>query len=768
MVETLLEAEVNDTRFEHFCCDLYGRAEKLIIVPTSKSWDRGRDGKTVQIRIKDLPILAATLDVGLTEKIDRDIRRLVQTSNPTAIVYCTTQPVSEHAADQIEGQIRALSPQTPTVRVLGRNHIAVMASRSDELGAVVEDHYRAELHALRRACMETSEVEEKLASAGLRLALGTQLTDDARSLREQLGSHVLLQLLANRSPQTLGGLAKGFSDFIGLSQVVNPTFIEGILGSLVSSKSASKSGDLYSITPKGRGEVAKQVTSAARGLLTGKRIIHGELERLTGIQIPDGQYNVLWNAIQDSLSQIFYSQGLTVLSAVSAIMGQKTLALDVSEASDLKELIEGMADRVSGAVLQSPDQAQTIRQALIDMWFDKTSKATEWLCEVAVNYVSICALGLEATSTDQVKRGLLNIKVIPDTDIFLSLLCEGESNHAEIRRLFGEWKKLGGQTFVVPPVAFELAYHAWISRHDFDGVRMLFGKSKDGSEQLIENAFVRAFWTATKGKGKPADWKTYISAYIGTTQGDASKIVEVLKDEYGVAVLDKKAEQLKDWQTAVEAELLKLWEERAKASRPGAGESTKPNREAQDKCRRDAELLAITRTVRDEQRKIGASGQFTILSSSKLLRTTAGTFRADMGEPFPVMPFQGFAYLLSLLPGTAVGVGVLRKVLFEGIRSTHMSPFLRLAMRVIAGSKQYSLPYAQRVILRNALNRKLRTIAEQEGRRPRQVEEDILHDQVRHAREAAEIIAAAVDDIAASKQEKYVKDLERQLKERAK
>ena len=44
IVYALFNLENNSIHFEHVCIDLYNAAEGVELVPTSRTWDRGRDG----------------------------------------------------------------------------------------------------------------------------------------------------------------------------------------------------------------------------------------------------------------------------------------------------------------------------------------------------------------------------------------------------------------------------------------------------------------------------------------------------------------------------------------------------------------------------------------------------------------------------------------------------------------------------------------------------------------------------------------------------
>ena len=56
IIKSLFETEESSTRFENICIDLYNQAEGAQLVPTSKSWDRGRDARSISINKEALSV----------------------------------------------------------------------------------------------------------------------------------------------------------------------------------------------------------------------------------------------------------------------------------------------------------------------------------------------------------------------------------------------------------------------------------------------------------------------------------------------------------------------------------------------------------------------------------------------------------------------------------------------------------------------------------------------------------------------------------------
>src|SRR2546422_2379535 len=113
ILQALFNLEDNSSRFERVCLELCSRAEGVQLVPTSRSWDRGRDARTVSpggTGGEHELVLCATLSAGIDSKVEADLSRLSETTRPQRLIYCSSQELSEHAIDKIETDIRKRFP----------------------------------------------------------------------------------------------------------------------------------------------------------------------------------------------------------------------------------------------------------------------------------------------------------------------------------------------------------------------------------------------------------------------------------------------------------------------------------------------------------------------------------------------------------------------------------------------------------------------------------------------------------------------------------
>jgi hypothetical protein len=90
--EALIQGESNYLRFENFCLALFERVENRIFLPTSRTWDLGRDGRTTGPALgTHAGILCATLDDKIDEKTQRDLDRVSSTTTPDRLIYCCSR-----------------------------------------------------------------------------------------------------------------------------------------------------------------------------------------------------------------------------------------------------------------------------------------------------------------------------------------------------------------------------------------------------------------------------------------------------------------------------------------------------------------------------------------------------------------------------------------------------------------------------------------------------------------------------------------------------
>lgn len=170
---------------------------------------------------------------------------------------------------------------------------------------------------------------------------------------------------------------------------------------------------------------------------------------------------------------------------------------------------------------------------------------------------------------------------------------------------------------------------------------------------------------------------------------------------------------------------------------------------------RDARLLASIAAYRRQELPPPASSAITILSSSSALRRASHRFCEDFsGESQVVLSRGGFAYLLSMIPGSQLGVDSLRRALFDFGRTGNMRDTERRALRLIKSAGDRDIAWAERQLLLKQLKKSMQEEASRLGVSPEQVNNSIK------TGENAETTARVIID-ALTKLSKDQKDTEK-------
>ena len=715
LVRAALDSDDSPSRFERFCLDIYAATEGVTLVPTSRSWDRGRDGRSIAVG-QGAPleaVLCASLSQDIDEKVAADLTRLAATTTARALVYCCPRHLTEHALDKLEARIRKLLPSAESVRMLSQDQLVALAISHED---VTRKAYGAELLNLESALL-APPAGAKPEAIGLRLALMAQTGDDARALRSSISRRLVLESLDGRGPATAGAIAAVVSQLLHLPRALSADYIASLLSNLKDEGLVSLSLDnKWTLSEAGADFLGEVSQDASIRLLEGRAAVKAAITRLSGHSLSADQYDRVWNTMQDGLADLFYAHGASIVEMVAAVLSGE--ARDIPRVA--REHLERLGDRVA-ALFSDPVQGQEVRQATIDMFGGHDSEAGEWLTETCCVFVMMCSLGFESLSAAEVSETLRHLRLIADSDIVLSLLCPGESNHEEIRALLPAWRALGGKVSVAVPVLEEVAYHAWISDSEFRAISELFG-SRDATEisHLVQNAFVRAFVKVAGEKRGPREWMLFVREYRGASERDYGRISTILAEEYGFGVLPPADEAFAEFSQRVQDFL---------ASRIAVEMHCEPDDldyRVLDKCRRDGALLAAIRAARERARESGSREVCLVLSSASGLKDADRTFRRDLGEPEAVFSSAALACLVTLTPGVKMGLGSLRAVLFDmGLRS-RLGPLTRYAYRLIEASGEYSLPWSRRVTLQRQLQDRLLADARAEGLPVRELRERVL------------------------------------------
>ena len=146
------------------------------------------------------------------------------------------EPISEHLTIQLEAEIRAAVPSIESIRVHGRERLTQLSMRFPR---AVEGLYAADLAELRGIYSQESKIPEIEELAGLRIALTTQLHEDAQARREDLVRNLMLSALVLQPSMNTTEIANRLSQSLHLPRSVNVSYFQDEVGHLLKEGLAS-------------------------------------------------------------------------------------------------------------------------------------------------------------------------------------------------------------------------------------------------------------------------------------------------------------------------------------------------------------------------------------------------------------------------------------------------------------------------------------------------------------------------------------------------
>lgn len=705
IIKSIIESENSPRRFERLCTRLVSHYEgDAPVLRTSPSWDLGRDARG---HYSDGKI---TLCVSLAELVDNkaksDLSRLEATTGQIDRLYfCSSQPLSEHRVEGIRTELtddlKRMGLDTVDCTVFGSHQLTDLAV--DE-GNTFYEVYPAEIE----DCLAVLRGQEPDDDSGQREALRLALLTTGHESSSSIRAHIYLAAIRGHleeRPKNAAELARGVASFLHLAHSIPEETIKLYLDMLIAKKEVSK-GDRnrYSLTDVGMASNRRLESTASTDLMGGRLAVRTDLEDDLGYSLTDEHYHRIWKTLQEMIADHFFHKGQQMVTFVARLStARRDYETDTSPdpISDDGDFLESLA-RAIGATSSLPDQQQELSNAITSVFSDRTGPAADWLTQLCYGFVVACSLGLEATSGRVLGQLIARMSLVLDTDVVLSLLCEGEPNHESVKGLVRRWQVIGGQIYVPRAVVYESAVHAWIAENDYKSVKGFLPGSQKDRRRLISNAFVRAFATLladpTSGTRR-VHWSSYIDQYRGNNRADTSRIEEVLVQEHQIDLLPPRTSEFGKLENKVTDYLVK----RSDGSKI-----------ARDKAERDATVFsAMLSHYRSKQ----ASGQpvtYYLLSSSQRLGDVQEKFDLA-GEGQYVITISAALYLLSLVPGVSIGAGALKSFLFDSNIRTLASRIERVVLRVIHESEDVDLPWARRTQLMREVRKRLLKDAREKG-----------------------------------------------------
>lgn len=697
--QAALIQETNDGRFENFCREAVSVIEGgATILSTSASWDLGRDGVGAG-KARGIYVCVSLRDDVDGKALD-DLQRLSSTTTGIERVYfCSSHRLTEHRISLLEASLAEATDGKYPITVLGATQLVEGTASSPN---IVERYYAAEIQGALRAI--SSDPSDESEVHGLRLALIAAAGDNSSEIRQRLYQGGLLTLLRDGTARSVTACAKGLSDELHLHYVISDAAIRPQLASLIVAGHVEDIGQLYRLTSSGAKLAEELQTKAAERFLDGRLSVRKSIEQSIGERLDEDSFSRIWSIFEERVAAHFHARGVAMVAEVSLLLD---VPLDGTPqgAQSPMSFLEELANSVAGTATH-PQRREELRQAVIDLFSDRTSGATDWLVRVAASFVACCALGLEHTTATALARLFARTTLILDSDVALSLLGEGEPEHQSVHTIVSKWAKVGGKVLIAEPVLEEVAYHAHIAQHDFNQVSHLLPGTPEDRLHLIENAFVRSFAEHMATSGTTLrHWSRFISQYRGKKSPyDWAPVAGHLRTEYSIGTLPHRSAEFEALELDVSKFLI-----RAAESRGHFGKNVR------DKALRDARLYAQMVQYLQAIRATDSGATCLLVSSARRLSEAEYAFQ-ESGEQQIVVPISTVLHLLSLLPQVSLGLSSMKAFLFEDRRPGFSSDLERMILRLVKTSGEVSMPWAKRGALMREVRDRLIGDARQQGR----------------------------------------------------
>jgi len=430
LAKSILETEISPLRFEKFCIDLYAEFTGIELLPTSRSWDLGRDGRRTQREQGKEHFLCVSTSDKWESKVKSDIEKLKcglgLVEEKIYLIIALNCKISEFTCEGIKATVALLFPECEQIEVL---YLSQLAKLSEEHPEIFIKHYRAELEdtkaMLEQSTVNTIETE----SVGLRIALSTELQEDATVLRRDLMRYLILATLENDGKLNSSKIALQVSNLLHLGRSVGPTMLQAELERLLQLGHVNKEDkEVFYSTEKGKAALAERNKKGAERLLQGRKIFNEAISSLSGSELSTKEFDIIWKRIEEAIANVFYAKGLHISRVLEAFAGEKTIP---SYDANVRGIIESLGDDMARSLTphHSRDRIRDFRQAIIDIFYGEDSCAFEWLSSLCVVYISLLSLGLEPSACSMVQEQLGKTILLLDTDVVLNYLCQGERYH---------------------------------------------------------------------------------------------------------------------------------------------------------------------------------------------------------------------------------------------------------------------------------------------------------------------------------------------------
>ena len=405
----ILENEDSWNRFEDFAIAVASVLEGRSIIRTSKTWDRGRDGRSANAG-QDVFVLTS-LRRDLKKPVE-DATRLKQTTPRIRRVYLyLSEALTEDFLDNATKKIRDILGDGPEIDSYGAHQLVGLV-KAGKIEKQFREQYDSDLVSLRFA---HSPPQDNPQLNHLWLALATFEADDVQVIRRELLESTILSLLDSGAASPAELLAKATTRF-GCPLFSEPACATAAT-TLVEKGEAEALGPRYGILAKGRVRLAALNASTEAGELKGAHVVRASLEASLGHALPEQQWARLWLALQRELADVLYTRGRQFVDTVSKLA---TSSLDSVARDSFAELLERAIKKAVGETT-SPVQVEKVLQAVQDAFLPGSPhNAFDFLSELAGKFIALCTLGITSEVATAIENVLATMQFVVDTDVVVS------------------------------------------------------------------------------------------------------------------------------------------------------------------------------------------------------------------------------------------------------------------------------------------------------------------------------------------------------------
>jgi hypothetical protein len=663
MSRAILRDDDDFSRFEKFCCELFTYIDGVRYVPTSRSHDLGRDGKSDALDPERLRyfLCASTKEKDPRGKALKDLREVLRHTTPIHVRFCFTQEVREDVAEDIVRQAEAMASDV-RFTVTGLTQFVTYAGQNKR---VFLQFYAHEIRDLRDCLMSDPNKGAEQAPS-LRLALATALSGDLKSVREQVARNLVLHALSEKAELTLEEVAALVSLQLGLVRPVATSCLLLPVEKLIDEGAIERRDRHLRVSPIGVAEHDSSDAASTSSLLNGRKAIRDALTALVGKNLSNKDFSKIWDLIRNELAHMFLHYGMNIVREVAKIAGDATVD---PRQTGLDQHIRQLAGRIARVDLESvPDRskaetAEELSRAIYHVFGSRNSVCFDWLGDLCVVYLAMCSLGLEPSIQDRVCERVKSWDVLLDTHIILSCVAGADEHHEYVTQSLRGWTTLGGHLFGPSPVLEEALHHVSMAKRDFQGWHDSFLAGKKFDEQCDPisrlgenpNIILKSFVQQNLSDPNPRRFAAFISNFIGR-RGDDLPLRRWLKSKFNVQELaDADLDEAEI--EKIRSQMKPSWGVR------GYYYADLFDASASSRCDCDARLVCLLLKLRDQQLAQGRNA--VLVSKSTSLQTAVESILAKSNDVRPaVVSLHALTFALALIPRSQMSIASLRETLF--------------------------------------------------------------------------------------------------------